>query len=250
LCLLEWSSIDRSVFHFVSHYLSRSGHSATETSNFMPLVEAQIGVKLEPSLFNTKSASPVVKTQEESLSNTGPTHFVSALEKFNEVIPGCDAIRRFQDKPNWCLANKTDGSRCRRGLPLVTQNKITHLLTELAGLNIYGDMQKCLDKLIAFTSIAVCCHQQDFVIWKLQSLLRAYRSRSSTPINSITSDLQTERSRVLDRSRSVLMKQESGLNLARKEEREIETPITTSAIKITYWLRESPVQALVLGSGS
>ena len=210
----------------------------------MPLIEAQVRVKLEPSSFSAKSSSPIIKAEEQSHPNTGPTHFISALDTFNEIIPGCDAMRRFQDRPNWCLANKKDGSRCQWRMPLGTQHNIIQLLAELAELNIYVNVQECLDKLVALTLIAICFHQQDSVIWKLKSHLRAYRLRSSTQVISITSDLQTERGRIVDRQRSALMKHESGLNLARKKEREIETPVTTSAIKITYWLRESPSQAL------
>jgi T5orf172 domain len=240
---LEWSSIDQSVFRFVSHDLTRRGHGATETSSAMPLLEAQMRVKLEPSSFNAKSAIPIIKTEEQSHPNTEPTHFVSALDKFNEIIPGCDAMRRFQDKPNWCLANKKDDSRCRWRMPLGTQNKITQLLAGVAEMKIYVNMQECLDKLVALTLIAVCSHQQDSVIWKLKSHLRADRLRSSTQVISMNSNSQTERSRIADRSGPALMKQESGLNLARKE-RGIETPVTTSAVKVTYWLREPPSQAL------
>ena len=240
---LEWSKIDRSVFHFVPYDLTRSGHGSYKNFSFMPLFEAQVRVNQEPSLFNAKSAIPIVKTEEHSHPNTGPTHFVSALDKFNEIIPGCDAMRRFQDKPNWCLANKKDGSRCQWRMPLGTQTKITQLLAELAELNACVNMQECFDKLVVLNSITVCGHQQDSIIWKLKSLLRADRSRSSTQAVSITSDLQTERGQITDRSGSALMKQESGLNLARKE-RGIATPATTSAIKVTYWLREPPSQAL------
>jgi T5orf172 domain len=240
---LEWSNIDQSVFHYVPHDLTRRDHSATETSSFMPLLEAQIRPKPESSSFSSKSAIPIIKTEEQSHPNTGPTHFVSALDKFNEVVLGCDAMRRFQDNPNWCLANKKDGSRCRWRMPLGTQKKIAQLLAEVAEMNIYVNMEECLDKLVELSLIAVCHHQQDSVIWKIKSLLRADRLRSSTQAISINSDLQIERSRVADRSGSALMKQESGPNLARKERR-IETPVTTSAIKITYWLREPPRQAL------
>jgi len=175
---LEWSKIDRSVFHFVSHDLTRSGHGANENFSFMPLLEAQVRVQLEPSLFNAKSTIPVVETEEHSHPNIGPTHFVSALDKFNEIIPGCDAMRRFQDKPNWCLANKKDGLRCQSRIR--THTKITQLLAELAELNACVNMQECFDKLAVLNSIAVCRHQQHSVIWKLKSLLRPDRSRSST----------------------------------------------------------------------
>lgn len=210
----------------------------------MQLLEAQVRVKLEPSSFSAKSASPIIKTEEQSHPNTGPIHFVSALDTFNEIIPGCDAVRRFQDKPNWCLANKKNGSRCGWKMPLRTQHKIAQLLAELAELNIYGSVQECLDKLVAFALIAVCFNQQDSILWKLKSLLRAHQLRSSTQVISITSDLQTERGRTVDRPGSAPMKHESGLKLARKEERETKTPVITSAIKVTYWLREPPSQAL------
>ena len=209
----------------------------------MPLLEAQVGVELEASLLNAKSAISIVKAEEHSHPNTGPTRFVSALDKFNEIIPGCDAMRRFQDKPNWCLANKGNGSRCEWKMSLGTQSKIAQLLAELAELNACVNMQECFDKLVVLNSIAVCGRQRDSITRMLKSLLRADRSRSSTQAVSTTSDLQTERGQITDRSGSALMKQESGLNLARKE-RGIATPATTSAIKVTYWLSEPSSQAL------
>ena len=126
----------------------------------------------------------------------------------------------------------------------VIPNKITQLLAELAELNIYVNTQKCLDKLVEFASIVVCRHQQGFVKGKLKSLLRLYRSRSSAQITPITSDSPNKGGRIVDVSGSAPMKQESVVNLTRKEETGIETSITTSAIKITYWLRELPNQAL------
>lgn len=239
---LEWLSIDPSVFHFVSYKLTCSSHGANVTSSPMRLLEAQVRVKLEPSSFNAKSAFPTIKIEEQSHPNTRPTHFVSALDKFNEIIPGCDAMRRFQDKPNWCLANNQRGLRCGWGMRFKTQ-KVRQLLAELAELNIYPNMQECLEKLVAFTAIAVCSHQRDSIIWKLKSHLREDRSRSFAKATSTTADLPTERGRSADRSGTALIKPESGLNSERKE-RGIATPATTSAIKVTYWLRESPSQAL------
>ena len=186
---LEWSSIDSSVFHYVSYDLTRRDYNATETSSFMPLIEAQARVKLGPSSFNATSTSPIIKIEEQSHPNTGPTKFVSALDKFNESIPDCDAARRFQDKPNWCLANKGDGSRCGWRMPLENRKKIKQLLAELTELNIYVNKQECHDKLVAFTLIAVCGYQQDSVKGKIKSLLRAF--------NPITPDLQAETNRAL-----------------------------------------------------
>ena len=147
-------------------------------------------------------------------------------------------MRRFQDKPHWCLANRKDGSRCRSRMPLRTKRELTQLLAELAELNKYGNMQECLDKLVAFTLIAVCSHQQDSIIWKLKLLVRACRLKGSTQVISITSDLQTDRDRTVDPPESTLMKHESGLNPARKEERETKTPVIASAIKALQYLPE------------
>lgn len=94
------------------------------------------------------------------------------------------------------------------------KKKTRQLLTELVELDIYVKMQEYVDKLVAFTPIAVCGHQQDPIIWKLKSHLR---EGSSTQATSTTADLQTERDRRTHRSGSALMKPESGLNPPRKE---------------------------------
>ena len=146
--------------------------------------------------------------------------------------------------PRWCLANKRDGSRCQGRMPPGTRNPTTQLLAELAELNIYANMQECLDKLVALTEIAVCHHQRYAVIEKLKSLLRAARLKSSSQGVPITPDSQNEGSRNSDRSESTPMKQESGANQARKKESRIQTSVTTSVIEVTYWLREPPSKAL------
>ncbi|KAI9815807.1 MAG: hypothetical protein M1827_002203 [Pycnora praestabilis] len=240
----KWSSIDQSVFHFVSHNMTRSGRSVDETSKYMLLLEAQTRLELQPSLSSVKSTNPLIEIEEGNHPNTGPTQFVSALDTFNGIIPGCDATQRFQDKPSYCLANKKDGSRCRWSMPLGREDNIRQLLAEFAELNIYDNVQECLDKLVAFTLIAVCHNQQDSVIWKLKSLLRADRLGSYPQVVPITSDLHTERDEIIDQRGSALMEHESRLNLAGKEKGKIESPDITSAIKVTYWLREPPRQAI------
>ena len=211
----------------------------------MPLLETQVRFKPEPSSF---------RTEGQSHPYTEHSHFVSALDKFNEIIPGDDASQRLQDNPNWCLANKKgtiankenggNSSRCRWPMPCETRNKIAQILAELADLNVYTHRQEGLDKILELASIAVCHHQRDSVMGKLKSLLQADRLKSSTQATPITSDLQYERSQAVDRSRSSPTDQESRLSLSRKGERAIESPVTTSAIKITYWLRELPSRTL------
>lgn len=240
--LLGWSNIDQNVFQFVSRDLTRSDHSATDTPSSTPALESQIKARLEARSFNAESTKSVSRTQQRANPDTGPIIFVSALEIFDKSMPGCNAIRRFEVKPNRCLANKRNGTRCGWELRFVLQNNIKNLLTELALLNIYIDMQKSLDKLDGFVSMAVCYHHRDYVRWKLRSLLQACRPRDTTPIDSLTSNLETESNRVPGWSKSGLVKRKSKLNLAQKEKRETETLINTSAFKITYWLREPPNQ--------
>jgi T5orf172 domain len=241
--LLEWSSIDQKCFHFVPHDLTRRGHSAAETPSFVPLPEAQIRSEPEPSSFSGESAIYFIRTEEQSHPNAGPTRFGSALDKFNEIIPGCDAMRRFQENPNWCLANNRFGSRCGWRMPFGIQHMIRQLLAEAAEMNIYVNMEECIDQLVELASIAVCHHQQYAIIWKLKSLLRVEPSRSFNQVIPMHSVSQTEKSRSTDRSGSALMKQESGPYLARKD-RETKSPVTTSAIKVTYWLRQPPRHAI------
>ena len=191
-----------------------------------------------------KSATPIVKVEEQSYSNAEPAQFVSCLDAFNEVIPDCDAVRRFRENPTWCLSNNQRGLRCHSQIPFQARHEITQLLVELAELNIYSNVQECLGKLSAFTSIAVCTWQRGAVKTKLESLLRTYRSRSFPQVTLTNPGLHTERGRIVGRSPSALMKRGSGLNPVQMEEREIENPLKNPAVKVTYWLRKSSSQAL------
>ena len=234
--LLEWSLIDQSVFHFVPHNLTRSYHNTTEASSYMSLLEAQVGVKPEPSSISVKSASPIIKPKEHSYLNTRPALFASCLDIFNQSIPSCDAMQRFHHNRVWCLANNSHGMRCQSKLPL-NKYKFTQLV-ELAELNVYSNVQECLEKLDAFTSIAVCTWQQEKVKGKVKLLVQTYQSRNSARVISINSDLQTENGQDINWLRSAPMKHESGLNLAWNGEKETEAPVSTPATKVTYWLRK------------
>ena len=87
--LLEHTNIDRSSFGFVSRVKTTSCGSP-----FARLLEAQPQFRLEAQQMNAN-----------------PVQFVSALETFNAIIPGCDAMYRFETMQNEyrlpfrCLAN-------------------------------------------------------------------------------------------------------------------------------------------------
>ncbi|MCJ1407885.1 hypothetical protein MMC19_001956 [Ptychographa xylographoides] len=251
----KWLSIDRSDFDFISRDLTRRGQAEPKSSDnisqarsmFMQLLEAQVRVTPEPSSSQAKSAIPIIEAEEQSHQHAEPVQFVSALDKFNELIPGDDALQRFEDNPYWCLANKKGrllannqreeiGSRCRWRMAYQTQSKIAQLLAELAELNIYANRQDCLDKLVELTMIAVCHNQKDAIIVKLKLLLQADRLRRS-------SDMSSERHRTADQSGSIPITRDSGPGLARKVGA-LQAPITTSTIKISYWLRDVPKLAL------
>lgn len=105
-----------------------------------------------------------IKLEEKIHQNTGPSHFVSALDKFNEIMPSCDATRRFQDNPKWCLANKKCGLRCHAKISVKKHGKIRQLLADLGELNIFVKFQECLDRLVEFTKLAVCArHREDLI---------------------------------------------------------------------------------------
>lgn len=240
---IEWLSIDPSVFHFVSSKSTRNDYDVNETSSLLSLLEAQIRFELESLSFNAKSTTSTIKFEDQSHSNIEPTHFVSALDKFNEIVSDCDVIQRFQDKLYECLANNKSDARCEWTMSFRTSENIKQILTQLTEMNIYLNMQKWLDQLVAFIKIAVCHHQRDPIIRKLKSQLREDRSNRFAQITSITAVVKTERDRSADQFESALMKSNSELNSTR-EERRVTTSIISSAIKITYWLREPLRQTL------
>lgn len=229
------------MFKFVSVRRTPKERGATTTPSSMPVLEAQIGIKLEPSSYDANSAILLADTQEAEDPNPEPGRFVSALEAFNELIPGCDARQRLQDNPNWCLANKRDGTKCQSK---VAQIKTAQLLSALARLNIFIDQQQCLDELTAFTKIAVCYHQQHSVIWKLKSLLREYQSRSSIQDSSTSSGLEIEKFQITDQSGSALTSQQTMPNHPSQTVKDLGNSLTVPFISITYWLRQTSARAI------
>ena len=87
--------------------------------------------------------------------------FVPAIQKFNEVVGSCDASTRFVENQHHCLANK-DGTRCgsRRGISVDDQPIVGTLLAELKKLNYESRPSFCINKLLAFTNLAVCHDQR------------------------------------------------------------------------------------------
>ena len=90
--------------------------------------------------------------------NTSAKSFVSAIQKFNELIPGCDVVDRFRKQPDRCLANKKDGQRCnsRDRLSVEDQSIVGKLLPELARMNFDSFPLYCVQSLVTFINIAVC----------------------------------------------------------------------------------------------
>ena len=104
--------------------------------------------------------------------NTSANSFVSAIQKFNELIPGCDVLDRFRKQPDRCLANKKDGPRCnsRDRLSVEAQSRVGKLLADLARMNFDSLPLYCVQSLITFTNIAVCRWQRDKILKQVAAL--------------------------------------------------------------------------------
>lgn len=236
-------SIDPRASHFFPPEPAPGSHVPSESSSSMALLEPQVIFGQEPSSFEAESATISIKFNEQSHSNTEPTHIVSALDTFNEIISGCDATRRFQEKPNQCLANNKRNLRCGHTFRSEKEEKTRQLLADLAGLDISVKMQESLDKLVEFAGSAVCFHQRKYIIQKLTSRLRKGKSKISPRTTSTPTDSRIERGQSADSSGSALIMSESVSNSARNEMAGI-TPAPTLQVNFTYWLRKPQRHAL------
>ena len=108
--------------------------------------------------------------------------FISALQKFDELIGSCDASARFAENAGQCLANNKKGSRCgsRHGMRNEDRAIVETLFAELEGLNFESSPSSCIDKLRALTAIVVCHHQRKDIRMKVDGLLQRWRLENST----------------------------------------------------------------------
>ena len=114
--------------------------------------------------------------------NNRADSFISALQKFDELIGSCDASARFAENAGQCLANNKKGARCgsRHGTRDEDRPVVETLFAELKGLNFQSSPSSCIDKLRAFTALVVCHHQRKDIRIKVDGLLQRWRLEDST----------------------------------------------------------------------
>ena len=169
--LLEHTNIDCSSFEFVPKVKTTSCNSP-----FANLLEAQPDVRLE--------------AQQR---NANPVRFVSALETFNAIIPGCDSMDRFKTMQNeyWlpfkCLANtkanayfsdsKWSDRKCNWRLTGVDRQLIRRVLLQLERTNIYSDGEECIALFGVLASEAICHHHKELAQMLFKSRVRELLGR-------------------------------------------------------------------------
>ena len=118
--------------------------------------------------------SPFGSTREQisNIQNIRTDRFVSALEKFDELVSDYNASARFADIPNRCLANTKVGKRCsgRKKISIEDQSRIRNLLADLTELNFETDPSACITALLEFTKLAVCSHQRKDIQARIRRL--------------------------------------------------------------------------------
>ena len=128
---------------------------------------------------------------EAQQTNADPVQFASALETFNAIIPGCDAMQRFETmqyrQPFRCLANtkakdkfdvcKWSGSKCYSKLEHADTQLIRRLLLELERTNIYTNGEECITMVEDLASEAICYHHKELARMLFQSRVREQLGR-------------------------------------------------------------------------
>ena len=219
--------------------LGGSDFDAEKASGPVALLTAQVSAPI------TKSEPPTIKSVNSGHPSTRLTHFVSALDKFNEVIPNDDARERFQAEPQWCLANKKGTLvRCRWSMPFEIRSEVAQLLPELAQLDVNRDRKRCLSKLIEFTSIAVCRWQRDSTIGKLKMLLREDNLKSCTSLTESVSVTASKMFAPAETSLPTLTCPGDKVTTASIQNRVTDDWLENIPFKVAYWLRESSTWGL------
>ena len=166
--------------------------------------------------------------------------FVSALDKFNEIVPNCDskkirpnidAMERFQRDPTKCLANtKKNGIQCCSPTRSKDRQKIGELLTELAAMKFENNTQRCVDELSKLVEMAVCSCQREKV-QKEVSLL-------------VPPDPLHIRVKVEELPGHTFIRDERRTTEG-QEAQAVVSPVTHLTRNITYWLRKPSRTTLV-----
>ena len=152
---IEFMGLD---YHFVDpQYDSSTGVNASRPKD---RPDGQVDPRPELKRFPASAPNSLGRSQDSSGVPINASPFVSALDKFNEIVANCDAMERFQE-PNLCLGStKKDGLRCRKIIPSENRKDIEQLLTKLAAMNIQTNAPKfVIDGLRKLIDLAVCYNQ-------------------------------------------------------------------------------------------
>lgn len=227
----DWNSVDQSVFNYASANAVFVKSKDTAASSLTRLIQpspdhehAQDNksseLRSEPiqdSTAASESAAMIrsIETLDAynniSMDNAG--NFVSAISKFNEINPGCDAIQRFKDMPTRCLANKLDGSRCRSNISSGPSPDIESLLLDLLKLNFSENIPRGINALAKLTHFAICRYQRHHVWRSLYSLLPINEGSSPTVPRSTLSNTTAETHNGYLRLRSSLIGEDVATNI-------------------------------------
>lgn len=119
---------------------------------------------------------PLISAIEPSSNelDTNTNRYVSAIQKFDEIIGNCDALARFKKDQGKCLANNQRGTRCGswEGIRIEVRPIVGKLLAELRVLNFESRPSFCVHKLLTFTNLAVCHWQRKGIREKVYNLLQ------------------------------------------------------------------------------
>ena len=263
---LEWSRFSWSPTVFTPQHHHPSSRTSVDTSGHTERSDGKINIRPKP----TRSAaspskihdgskdlghldiSPSHKPGKSAASssnslgrpkdfNIGASHFISALDIFNEIIPNCaskkirpniDAMARFHRDPNKCLANTQEGIKCRNPIQSQHTKAIERVLTRLAAKNFENNRQSCVAKLLRLIDMAVCFRQREKVKKKLSLLVETNMHKEEETIEVKAKELPGR----------ILMKGENRTTGGRTVQAVVSS-VTLSTSNITFRFAKSPKSA-------
>ena len=157
-------------------YNPPSSITGVDASRSKDRSDGQVNLRPEPKRSSASAPNSLGRSEDLDHVHISASPFVSALDKFNEIVPNCDpkkslpnidAMKRFQDKPARCLANTTKGSRCNNRIAPEKQQEVRLLLTQLAAMNVKNNPPGDIVKLTELVKTAVCYQQRSKVLMEL-----------------------------------------------------------------------------------
>lgn len=215
----EWSSVKWAAF-FVQP--QADSDNVVGASNPTHGLDGQTSIVDKADPFSTLYFSNPGKSEDLNRPDSGATHFISALDKFNELIPpDYDAVKRFSNSPGCCLGNvKGNSRRCFWRMPSENRKVVKQFLTDLAATNIVHDMSRSVAQLVTFIETAVCHWHLGALEEKVRMLSKPASLRNSA------------------RSSAASTQSEGDINA------KLRTLVASSGCRITYWWRAMPAKAL------